>query len=190
MEVSRHTIFCSILTLIAVVFLLVQAHDSAPKEPVTPPPAHATAATAQSIQIRDREKARLEGTPRQITTAPAPTIHIPPEVISPERMAELAWERATREVQLVLKTPSVAQFPLTGVRFAKTGAMTWIIQGYVDTQNSFGAMIRETYQVTVRYAGSPKNASVYDPGWWIPEALQVGTQKYGYEKPKKTKKSA
>ena len=61
--------------------------------------------------------------------------------------------------------------------------MTWMVRGAVDTQNSFGAMIRVPYQATLRFHGSLARPA--NPDSWILEALQIGTQKYGYHNPYK-----
>lgn len=53
----------------------------------------------------------------------------------------------------ILKAPATAQFskcPLEGGR--REGNLIYV-EGYVDAQNSFGAMIRTHYQATVRYQG-------------------------------------
>ena len=177
MEVSKSAVVCLVLIVLAFLWAMF---STGPAKATAP----ASAAIAQSIQARDAglnvDKVRREW---QARYHPKPRTS---PVISAEDMAALAWERATWEVKRLLKTPSVAQFPRTGVQYAKTGTMTWRIQGSVDTQNSFGAMIRETYQVTLRYAGVPDSPAVYEPNWWIPEALQIGTQHYGYHDPRKT----
>ena len=53
-----------------------------------------------------------------------------------------------------LKAPSVAKFgPLSETTIAKTPAGGWSVQGYVDSQNSFGAMIRSNYVCAVTSGG-------------------------------------
>lgn len=67
-----------------------------------------------------------------------------------------------------LKAPSTVKWPgncLTGrdYVFAQEAA-SWTIQGQVDSQNSFGAMIRSTWQVTVLDLGDKRYAPSVD---WV-----------------------
>ncbi|UIU47042.1 hypothetical protein [Microcystis phage MinS1] len=50
-----------------------------------------------------------------------------------------------------LRSPSSAEFPDPVTR--KSGTQTWVVEGAVDSENGFGAMIRSTYTCEVRYAG-------------------------------------
>lgn len=51
-----------------------------------------------------------------------------------------------------LKSPGSADF--SGESVEESGTQQWAVVGVVDSQNSFGAMIRNTYSCTVRYAGN------------------------------------
>ena len=182
---SRAPIVC-VLLIVAVFVGVLMMQDPATSVPTwasatAAAAAHtsAAAAAAQAYEAKVAAWQKATAVP-EATQGPARQIQVRPEEST---MASLAWARATLEVQSLLKTPSVAQFPLETVRFAKKGDMTWVVQGYVDTQNSFGAMIRESYQATIRFHGSLAN--VYNPDWWIPEALQIGTRHYGYHNPYK-----
>ena len=60
-----------------------------------------------------------------------------------------------------LKAPSTADFGLTGMTASNLYGDTWEVNGYVDAENSFGAMIRENFTVTLTLTESGyKNASV------------------------------
>ena len=48
-----------------------------------------------------------------------------------------------------LKAPTTATFPRGNCSAAKTDK-SWTVRGYVDSQNSFGAMLRGKYFATVR----------------------------------------
>lgn len=49
-----------------------------------------------------------------------------------------------------LKAPSTAKFPsCRNVIIHKLEANTWIVNGYVDSQNGFGAMIRTKYSAEI-----------------------------------------
>lgn len=52
-----------------------------------------------------------------------------------------------------LKAPSSAEFPLWSEANCKAtrSGDTWKVRSYVDSQNSFGAMIRSDYGVEMRY---------------------------------------
>ena len=64
-------------------------------------------------------------------------------------------------VSKMLKSPSTAQFePIKSIAAGKTkdeaGNLAWTVVGYVDSQNSFAAMIRQDFSATVQHA---------DGGW-------------------------
>lgn len=53
-----------------------------------------------------------------------------------------------------LKAPSTAEFPLFNEASVKQlDAKTWRVSSYVDAQNSFGAMLRTRYTVTIEDMG-------------------------------------
>ncbi len=60
---------------------------------------------------------------------------------------------AEQEVEERLKAPSTAKF--SNIEVTKTGS-TWVVTGYVDAQNSFGAMIRNRFRVEIKDNGYPK----------------------------------
>jgi len=65
-----------------------------------------------------------------------------------------AYVMANEFVQQRLKAPSTAQFPTmssSGVSISHQGNCTHIVSGYVDAQNSFGAMLRTAYTATLQY---------------------------------------
>lgn len=65
-----------------------------------------------------------------------------------------AYVMANEFVLQRLKAPSTAQFPTmrsSGVSISHQGSCTHIVSGYVDAQNSFGAMLRTTYTATLQY---------------------------------------
>jgi len=72
-----------------------------------------------------------------------------------------AYVRAETVIKKFLKAPSTAEF--CGYRNSKVeeSANNYIVTGYVDSQNSFGAMIRAEFDVTL------KN----EAGTWSIEAL-------------------
>ena len=67
-----------------------------------------------------------------------------------------------KTIKEILKSPSTAKFPnITEWGFAKEdGIIT--IQGYVDSQNSFGAMIRSDFQFKIRLADDMLVSAIID----------------------------
>ena len=66
-----------------------------------------------------------------------------------------AYWMAKQFVTDSLKCPTTATFPssdASGVTVDYSGGQ-WNVVGYVDAQNSFGAMIRSTYVVSMEYKG-------------------------------------
>ena len=69
---------------------------------------------------------------------------------------------STKEIiKNILKSPSTAKFPWDYSEWAvgKENGST-IVQGYVDSQNGFGAMIRSTFQVT--YKNNTVTSLIFD----------------------------
>ncbi len=64
--------------------------------------------------------------------------------------------RAEMFVTDQLKAPRTARFPSTTSYVARSFDDTWMVSGYVDAQNSYGAMIRSEWFVTLRYEGRDK----------------------------------
>lgn len=80
-------------------------------------------------------------------------------IITSNEKVDLVYN--TQEViKAILKSPSTAKFPWVDEwKVAKKDGST-IVQGYVDSQNSFGAMIRSTFQVT--YTNSIVTSLIFD----------------------------
>ena len=65
-----------------------------------------------------------------------------------------AWTAAQLEVERNLKSPSTAKFPWSSEGYVtKIDNNTFDIQSYVDSENSFGAMIRTNFSCTVKFTG-------------------------------------
>ena len=68
-----------------------------------------------------------------------------------------AWTAAQLEVEENLVSPSTAEFPWgTKGYVTKIDDNTYKINAYVDSENSFGAMVRTHFSCTVRYLGNDK----------------------------------
>lgn len=60
-------------------------------------------------------------------------------------------------VKRKLKSPSTADFPPTSTaKVEKSENGTWIVTSYVDSQNGFGAMIRNDWVAEIRYLPNDK----------------------------------
>jgi len=77
-----------------------------------------------------------------------------------------AWTAAQLEVKKNLVAPSTAKFPWgTKGYVTKIDDNTYKINAYVDSENSFGAMIRTNFSCTVIYLGNDKY-KVEDLTFW------------------------
>lgn len=81
-----------------------------------------------------------------------------PPVKTPEQIAKEIEENEQYEakiyskavVESTLKAPSTAKWPREDKVIADKGiGNTWLVYGYVDAQNGFGAMLRTKYKLTV-----------------------------------------
>src|SRR5680860_229924 len=60
-------------------------------------------------------------------------------------------------VKRKLKSPTTAKFPATSTaKVEKSANGTWIITSYVDSQNGFGAMIRNDWVAEIKYLPNDK----------------------------------
>lgn len=93
-----------------------------------------------------------------------------PEQIAAKRESELQDQResyariiAERAITQRLKAPSTADF--SGYSDTQVGPLKdggpnkWIVKGYVDSQNSFGAMLRNNYQVIIEFEEAKHDSS-------------------------------
>ena len=95
-----------------------------------------------------------------------------------ERIADKtpsAYNQAQRFVKAALKAPSTAQFPLTG-NTQEVQTNRFLSQGYVDSQNSFGAMLRTSFVVTLRYNGAESYDALRNSANWELEELILDDQ--------------
>lgn len=64
----------------------------------------------------------------------------------------MAYVMSQNFVKAKLVAPSTAEFPsFSDVKITKSGECKFTVIEYVDSQNSFGAMLRTTYSADVRY---------------------------------------
>jgi hypothetical protein len=66
-----------------------------------------------------------------------------------------AWTAAQLEVERNLKSPSSAKFPWVKSEDVvnKINDDTFKVKSYVDSENSFGAMVRTNFSCTVEFTG-------------------------------------
>jgi len=75
------------------------------------------------------------------------------KIVKSEVTNSRGWQIAKSMVKDKLKSPSTADFPYAedGYKIEKDSVI--IIQGHVDSQNSFGAMIRMNFVIKMQYTG-------------------------------------
>ena len=74
---------------------------------------------------------------------------------------ENLWRVCKKEVLNILKTPGAAKFPKVGkVLYSAPGGI-YYISGSVDSQNSYGALLRGGFACSMVYTGDLKSGSVY-----------------------------
>lgn len=92
-----------------------------------------------------------------------------PEQIAAEEKSKLDSSRGSyariiveREITKQLKAPSGAKFSgyseTTVANLRGGGPNDWIVRGHVDSQNSFGAMLRNNYQVILQFEEGKDNS--------------------------------
>lgn len=77
--------------------------------------------------------------------------------IKPDALEKVdAYEAAIRMVRNNLVAPSTAKFPSFSYNSVRTvDYCTWIVTSYVDSQNSFGAMLRTNYKAKIMLVERP-----------------------------------
>lgn len=65
-----------------------------------------------------------------------------------------AYAEAEAIISKYLKSPSTAKFPSIGeVKIEDLGGGGFQVEGYVDAQNSFGAMLRQNWEMVFQFVG-------------------------------------
>ena len=80
----------------------------------------------------------------------------------PEHDETMAWVMTQQFIKDQLKAPSTAKFPWTANAVTYLGDGRYRVTAYVDSQDSFGAMIRMNFTATVKYRGDD---------YWVLEKL-------------------
>lgn len=71
-----------------------------------------------------------------------------------------AWVAAKELVKAKLTSPATADFPAADDRHDNVNDTTFWIEGHVDSQNAYGAVLRTSFQIKVVYTGGdPMRAS-------------------------------
>lgn len=112
-------------------------------------------------------------TPIQTTTPEATTVVTAPaapevakkptDVCQDRAFLRTAFEMSKKAVTRKLKAPSTATFPsglAEGVKVARSGECKFIVSAYVDSQNSYGAMLRSQYAVQLSYSPEKKSWNI------------------------------
>lgn len=86
------------------------------------------------------------GDPRNVSSDAEPSAPIQGTAPAPEVTADEAYFYAQQAVKEKLKAPSTAKFATPRIdaeaRIMAYGYRQWLCSGWVDSQNSFGAMLR------------------------------------------------
>lgn len=83
----------------------------------------------------------------------------------------MAYIQSKDFVTQFLKSPSTAKFPYDPVQVTNNGNMYYVV-GYVDSQNSFGAMLRSNWAAQLQYKGG-EDANTNN---WKLQSLILGGQ--------------
>jgi hypothetical protein len=67
-------------------------------------------------------------------------------------LSSMAYVQAKNYVKMVLKAPASADFPFMG-QGEEIKENLYLVDSYVDSQNSFGAMLRSEYSISLEYQG-------------------------------------
>jgi hypothetical protein len=84
------------------------------------------------------------------------------DVQAPQNQFALIYEAAKKDAVLLLKAPGTAQFaPFEQAKITPTSVDTmWHVDAWVDSQNSFGALIRNRFSVEVMEMEQGRYAAV------------------------------
>jgi hypothetical protein len=86
-----------------------------------------------------------------LATTVEPRPDAEPSTPSEQQERTTAIAQAKRCVAALLKSPSTAVFPADEAEYvAYDVGKDWTVRGYVDAQNSFGAMLRSTWKCELR----------------------------------------
>ena len=79
-----------------------------------------------------------------------------------------AWVVSHGFVKQYLKSPASASFPMENVAVTNYGSK-YIVNAFVDAQNSFGALLRENYVVVMIFKGGEWG----DPNNWVLKEVAI-----------------
>ncbi len=89
-----------------------------------------------------------------------------------EDYSTTAYLQSQAYVKNALKSPASADFP-SAYDIRDLGDNRFVVSSYVDSQNSFGAMLRSDWVVTVQYLGGNE----FEGKSWKLEAMTVDGQR-------------
>lgn len=83
---------------------------------------------------------------------------VPAQTVATPQAHEYSHAEAYAEAEAIvskyLKSPSTAKFPsMSEVNIKDLGAEGFQVEGYVDAQNSFGAMLRQNWEMVFQFVG-------------------------------------
>jgi hypothetical protein len=138
---------CLVLLVLAFGFWLYARMPNKPAAPTKPAPTAAELAQQKIDQAKREEERKVQHEKSECESTAS------------------AFVQAEDFVSKRLKSPSTAKFPwFWNAQIIYLGNCRHEIHSYVDSQNSFGAMIRTRYIVILRYAGQDN---------WVLEDLKL-----------------
>jgi hypothetical protein len=87
----------------------------------------------------------------------------------------MAFIQSNEFVKLFLKSPASADFPFADYSYRESGDGKYIITSYVDSQNSFGATLRNDYTAILKYNGG-NDADIKN--WKLEYLMMNGQEMY------------
>ncbi|MEK7662166.1 MAG: hypothetical protein AAB355_01520 [Patescibacteria group bacterium] len=95
----------------------------------------------------------------RVQSAPVQTVQTP--TVREYSNAEV-YAMAETIISPYLKAPSTAKFPsMSEVKISRLENDGFRVDGYVDSQNSFGAMLRSPFTTIFQYSSSSDKADIY-----------------------------
>lgn len=86
-----------------------------------------------------------------------------------------AFVKSKRFITQALKSPSTADFPFDDYKAINLGNDRYEVSSYVDSENSFGANIRSTWKVVLKYKGGPDS---FTENWEVENMVIDNVQVY------------
>jgi hypothetical protein len=111
----------------------------------------------------------------EISTSPSPSQAPESKVEDYSDFGSEAYIVSKRYIEAILKSPSTADFPFMDFTATHLGNGRYRVTSYVDSENSFGAMIRSDWTVLMAYKSGD---SINPSSWELEEVVFDGEVMY------------